>query len=117
MAHSLSFRNAAVNAVAQNGAANWFSLHTGDPGTTGANEVVGGSYARAQATYPAATNGASSTPGATHTVPAGTAVTHFGRWTIQSGGTFFTGGPLPNGGEVFGSSGTYTNVNTVSQPA
>lgn len=117
MAHSLSFRNAAVNSVAQNGGATWFSLHTGDPGTTGANEVVGGSYARIQATYPAATNGAASTTGATHNVPAGVTVTHFGRWTLATGGTFFTGGTLPNGGDTFGSPGTYTNVNTVSQAA
>lgn len=117
MAHSVAFRNAAVNAVAQNSGATWFSLHTGDPGTTGANEVVGGGYARIQALYPAATTGSSVTAGATHSVPAGTTVTHFGRWTAVSGGTFYTGGALPNGGDTFGSAGTYTNVNTVSQPA
>lgn len=54
---------------------------------------------------------------ATHNVPAGTTVTHFGRWTAATAGTFFTGGPLPNGDDTFGSAGTYTNVNTVSQPA
>ena len=117
MAHSVAFRNAAVNAVALNGAHNYFSLHTGDPGTTGANEVIGGSYARVLATYPSATNGTSTTAGATHNVPAGTTVTHFGRWSALSGGTFFTGGVLPNGGDTFGSGGTYTNVNTVTQPA
>jgi hypothetical protein len=117
MAHSVTFRNAAVNAVAQNGGFNYFSLHTGDPGTSGANEVVGGSYARVLATFPAAATGASTTAGATHNVPAGVTVTHFGRWSAASGGTFYTGGTLPNGGDTFGSAGTYTNVNTVSQPS
>lgn len=117
MANSVSFRNKAVDAVAINGGANWFSLHTGDPGTSGANEVTGAGYQREQALYPAAANGAATTPGATHQVPAGTVVTHFGRWSSQTAGTFFTGGVLPNGGDSFGSAGTYTNVNTVTQPA
>ena len=34
------------------------SLHTADPGTTGANEVTGGSYARQNAGYAAASGGA-----------------------------------------------------------
>lgn len=117
MAHSVAFRNAAVNAVAQNSGYDWFSLHTADPGTTGANEVVGGNYARVQATFPAAASGASTTAGATHNVPAGTTVTHFGRWSAETAGQFYTGGPLPGGGDTFGSAGTYTNVNTVTQPA
>lgn len=115
MGNHVTFRNKAVDAVALNGGANWWSLHSGDPGTTGANEITG--IPRVQAAFPAATNGAATMPGATHNVPAGTTVTHFGRWTSQTAGQFFTGGSLPNGGEVFGSAGTYTNVNTVSQGA
>lgn len=117
MSNSVSFRNKAVDAVALNGGATWWSLHTGDPGTTGASEVVGGDYVRVQSSFPAAVSGQSTMPGATSAIPAGTTVVYFGRWTSQTGGTFFTGGPLPNGGDTFGSSGTYTNVNTCAQPA
>src|ERR1044072_6514179 len=117
MAYSTGFRNAAVNAVGQNGGADWFSLHTGDPGTTGANEVTGGTYARVSAAYPAAANGSSTNAGATINVPAGTTVTHWSRWTAQSSVTWYAGGALPNGGESFGSAGTYTLTNTITQPA
>ena len=113
--NSVSFRNKAVDAVALNGGANWFSIHTGDPGTNGANELTGGDYVRVQSVYPAAVSGAASIPGATSSIPSGSVITHWGRWTSQTGGTFFTGGALPNGGDTFGSAGTYTNVNTVAQ--
>jgi hypothetical protein len=43
---------AAVTAVA-----GYLSLHTADPGTTGANEVSGGSYARQAITWNAASGG------------------------------------------------------------
>jgi hypothetical protein len=117
MAYSTNFRNAAVNAVGQNGGADWFSLHTADPGTTGASEVTGGSYARVSASFPAAVGGSSTNAGATINVPAGTTVTYWSRWTAQTGGTWYAGGALPNGGEAFGSSGTYTLTNTITQPA
>ena len=35
----------------------YISLHTADPGLTGANEVAGGSYARQQAVFPASAGG------------------------------------------------------------
>lgn len=117
MANSVAFRNQAVNAVAQNGGADWFALHSADPGTTGAAEIAGGTYARVSSGFPAASTGSSTNPGATINVPAGTTITHWSRWTAQSGGTFFAGGALPNGGETYGSNGTYTLTNTVSQAA
>lgn len=116
MGNSVGFRNKAVNAVARDGGADWFSLHYGDPGTSGANEIGGGTYGRVQVPYPAAINGSSTNLGATHNVPANTDLTHFGRWDAQTGGNFFSGGPLPNGGDHYGSPGTYTNINTVTQP-
>ena len=67
------------------------SAHTGDPGTTGANEATGGSpaYARKQTTW---TGGSSdgSVPGSQieWDVPAGT-YSHFGVWS--AGGTFIIG--------------------------
>lgn len=118
MAYSTQFRNDAVDAVAQSGGNDWFSLHTADPGTTGASEVVGGTYARVSAAFAAAATGsATNTPGATIDVPSGTTVTHWARWSLQSAGTFYAGGALPGGGETFGSDGTYTLTNVVTQPA
>lgn len=115
MAFNTNFRNDAVNAVAQNGAANVYSLHTGDPGTTGANEVTGGSpaYARKTATgFPAAASGAATNSQVVFDVPAGT-YTHWARWKA---GVFYEGGPLP-AAETYNGQGTLGLTHTVSHPA
>lgn len=74
----------------------FISLHTGDPGTTGASEATGGSYARVASTLDAASGG-SKTNAATAMefagMPAAT-ITYFGVWTLVSGGTFLWGGAL-----------------------
>lgn len=90
MAYSVTGRNTAVDAVAALG--HWMSLHTADPGTTGASEGAG--VTRAQATFPAASAGSSTAPPVGIAVPAGT-YTHWGAWSASSGGTFVTGGALP----------------------
>lgn len=92
----------AVGAVAR-----WFSLHTGDPGTTGANEMAGTGAARAQTTWSAANAGTGTKAGteAVIGVPVGTA-THYGLWTAASGGTFHLGGALTVP-EVYAAPGTY----------
>lgn len=80
-------------------AGRYVSLHTGDPGTTGANEVSGGSYARQAATFTqsgsnptvASNNGTIQYP--TATAAWGT-VTHFGLWTAASGGNYLGGGAV-----------------------
>lgn len=80
------------------------SLHTGDPGTTGANEVVGGAYARQSITMAAASNGtraASNQP--VFSVPAATTVTHIGLWNNST----FLGSADP-ADESFSNAGTYT---------
>ncbi|WP_054812119.1 phage tail fiber protein [Nocardia arizonensis] len=66
---------------------NTFSAHTGDPGAAGtANEVVGGGYSRQTTTWPgSATGGTITGSQLTFSVPAGTSVTHLGRW---NGSTF-----------------------------
>lgn len=78
----------AVSAVT--GTITHLSLHTADPGTTGAAEVTGGTpaYARVPATW---TSGVSNQ--VTFDVPAGT-YTHFGTWSAITGGTFRGGNPL-----------------------
>lgn len=71
------------------------SLHTGDPGTTGANEVTGGSYARQSAGYSAASGGACALAGTVSFtgMPAVT-VTHMGLWDSAGTPLFVQGAAL-----------------------
>ncbi len=109
MAFSTAARNTAVAAIAAN--ARWISLHTADPGTTGASEVAGST--RAQTTYPAPVGGATTGSPAAVQVPAGGTYTHWGSWDASSGGNFQTGGALP-APETYGAPGTYNAVPTLS---
>jgi hypothetical protein len=85
----------------------YVSLHTGDPGSTGANEVTGGSYARQVPTYSAAASKEKPTSATCDFsgMPACT-VTHVGAWTASSGGTFRIGGALTES-KVVGSGATF----------
>lgn len=82
------------------------SLHSADPGATGANELAGGSpaYARKAITIAAAAGGsraASTQP--IFDVPAGT-VAYYGLWT--AGGVFVGGGVL-GASETYSAQGQY----------
>lgn len=107
MALSPNGKNVALNAIAA--VADYVSLHTADPGTTGSSEVTGGSPAYAR--KPIAWNGASggsiddSTNGIEFDVPAGTTVTHVGLWSDAVGGTFYGGIDIDN--ESYTNQGTY----------
>lgn len=84
------FRNQAFTPVATV----YLSLHTADPGLTGASEVAGGSYARQAITFGVA---ASKSITSSNTVdftgmPAAT-VTHLGIWDASTAGNFYAGGP------------------------
>lgn len=118
MSFTDAFRNDAVDAVALNGGANYYSLHTADPGLTGANEATGGSpaYARELASgFPAASGGSSTNGSVTFDLPAGT-YTHWGRWSTASGSTgFYEGGPLP-ASQTFSTQAQYTLTQTITQP-
>lgn len=78
--------NAVFRAVPLAGGTVAISLHTGDPGSTGTNEVSGGSYARQTPTIGAASGAQSSNTAAINftDLPAVT-VSHVGVW---AGGTF-----------------------------
>ena len=72
----------------------YVSLHSGDPGDTGASEITGGAYAR-QGPVTFTNSGANPTVAANSaivTYPVATAawglVTFFGLWTAASGGTY-----------------------------
>jgi hypothetical protein len=74
----------------------YISLHTGDPGTSGANEVSGGSYARKSCAFtlsgsnPTLAKNGSAVQFAQATADWGT-ITHFGIWDALSAGNYLGG--------------------------
>jgi hypothetical protein len=74
----------------------FISLHTATPGTTGANEVTGGTYARVAVTWAAASGGSVTNNGSSLSInlPATVTATHFGIWSASSAGTYYLGGAL-----------------------
>jgi len=73
----------------------YVSLHTADPGTTGASEVTGGTYARVAVTWNAASGGSVSNSGALSiNLPASTTASYFGVWSATTSGTYYIGGAL-----------------------
>lgn len=92
---------------------NYISLHTADPGTTGAAEVVGGTYARKPTNWAAPANSSVAGSSVTLDVPSGTTIGYWGVWDALTGGNFVYGGALP-AAETFGSNGTYSLTPTLS---
>lgn len=84
----------------------YVALHTGDPGTTGANEMSNATYSRQTATWNTISAATSvTTNSSVVTFPTdgnGETVTHGSVWHGSSGGTFLFGGAL-------GSSFAYNN--------
>lgn len=111
MPYSVAAENAAVTGVKNAGA--WISLHTADPGSTGANEVTGGTYARIQTTWGTVASSAVTGSAVTINVPSGTTITHWGLSSAVTAGTFLYGGTLP-APETFGSNGTYSLTPSLS---
>lgn len=117
MAKSTTHANAVLDALGDMSlhAATWISLHTGDPGTTGASEVSGGSYARVQvnanggaapAWNTAATSAMDNNGAITFPEGGGDAsVTHFGISDASTAGNFIRGGAL-DAGFTYGSTVT-----------
>jgi hypothetical protein len=96
--------NAALTTI--KAAATFISLHTGNPGTTGANEVVGGSYIRVATTWGTVSGGSMTGSQVTINVPAGTTITNWGLWSTSTAGNYYDGGALPTG-VLFSVAGTY----------
>lgn len=93
-------RNASLDGLAS--VATFASLHSGDPSTTGANELTGGSpaYARKSITYAASASGQKSNSAVlTFDVPAST-VAYVGLWSAVSAGTFYGYFPATASGAV-----------------
>lgn len=74
------------------------SLHNGNPGITGANEVTGGSYARQAVTLGTPASSAVSNSAALNftSMPtiAAPGLTHVGLWDASTAGNFLWAGPL-----------------------
>lgn len=91
------------------------SLHSADPGGSGANELSGGAYARVTNSWGAASGGVAATTQASINVPAGAHPTHFGEWSQQAaGGTFRGGNPLGTDPGTFASAGTLLTTVTLT---
>lgn len=85
------------------------SLHTADPGTSGASEVTGGTYARVAVAWGAASGGAVANSGAlTINLPASTTAAYFGLWSASTAGTYYVGGALSPSVTTGASAGTVT---------
>lgn len=104
-------KNAAVNGIAAAGT--YISAHTADPSTTGTNEVSGGSYARQQTTWAAASAGSRAGSQVSVPIPAATSVTHWGIWSASTAGTFLGGFAL-GATETFGAAGTLNHTPTLT---
>lgn len=99
--------DAVFNAGAFSVATPYVSLHTGDPGETGASEASGGSYVRQSGSFSAAASGATANDAAIEfsSMPAAT-LTHVGVWDAETAGNFLWGGALTaskttNAGDTF----------------
>jgi len=107
MGYSPDGKNAMLDALA--GLAVFVSLHEGDPGDNGANEISGGApaYIRKGITWnPAAGGSLDSSNQPVLDVPAGKTVLYVGFWSAESGGVFYGAALVTE--EVFGAQGTYT---------
>lgn len=74
----------------------FISMHTGDPGSTGASECSGSGYARQSLTFNAASGKAATNASATSNTLSGALgpVTHFGIWDASTAGNFLYGGAV-----------------------
>jgi hypothetical protein len=91
-------------------AAKYISLHTGDPGTTGANELTGGTpaYGAVATAWTAPTvDTAALSNQPTFNVPAGVTITHMAYRDAATGGNVLVSRQLPNA-ETYAGQGTYT---------
>lgn len=93
---STAVENAGLDAKIVTGTTYYLGLNTANPGTTGANEVTGGSYARQAIVFGTAASGgtkASTTAQSFTSMPAVT-VTSLCLYTAATGGSAVWGGAL-----------------------
>jgi hypothetical protein len=113
MSFTTASKDVAVNSLTAIGT--WVSLHSADPGTTGASEVTASGTTRQQTTFGSSSNGtASGTQVTFNGVPSGS-YTHYGIWTAQTGGTFRYGFSL-SPGVTLSSAGTVLMTPRITFP-
>lgn len=96
----------------------WVSLHTADPGETGASEVTGGSYARQQVAFGAASSGTlSNSAQVDFTGMPATTVVGWGVWTASSGGTCLFTGWLSTVSRIILATAADLSGNTLQSPS
>lgn len=103
MGLGVGFANAVLDALV-NGAnltadtSIFLSLHTANPGTTGASECSDGTYARVDvsSSFSAAASAAATNDVAIEfpAMTTGATITHYGLWSASSAGTFYHGGDV-----------------------
>jgi hypothetical protein len=106
MPYSILGKNAMLDALGA--LAVFASLHTGDPGESGTNEIAGGSpaYARKAITWnPAASGSMDDSNVPVFDVPASTTVSYVGFWSLATSGVFYGSANVTD--EVFTNQGTY----------
>jgi hypothetical protein len=89
----MSLSNTEKNAMLDTLNGSFVSLHTGDPGTTGASEAA---VTRVASGLAAASGGSKVNSATVMEFPSmpGVTVSYVGFWTLISGGTFLQGGAL-----------------------
>lgn len=109
MAFSTTAKNQALDGIT----VDRVSLHSGDPGTTGANYITGGG--KQAATFNAAASGerALNADVAFTGLGASQAVTHWGAW-LNAGDVFKCGGAL-TGDQAANAAGEYTLKGTTTK--
>lgn len=113
MSFSASALNDAVDGVT--GGAPYLSLHTGNPGTTGANRDTGVDLV--EAGWDPASSGSASSAQVAFTIDPGGGTrtyTHFGAWADEAATVFKFGGQLDEAEQFSDAGGTYNFTATVS---
>lgn len=87
MSYTTAVKDITVDAMAgMSSPPRWVSLHTGDPGSTGANEDTG--VPRVQTTWGSSSSGVATGSQVTMAALGSTHYTHYGLWSAVTGGTF-----------------------------
>lgn len=110
MAFIVEVPNAALTGAGAVSELATLSLHSGDPGSTGANEITGADYQRQSLTWPGADSGATQVA-VSFAVDGGTSVDHVGFW--DTGGAW-RGGFLTDAPETWNNPGTADVTVTVT---
>lgn len=111
----MPFSTTALNEALDGITADRVSLHSGDPGTTGANEIA--AAGKQAATFNAASGGERLLNADVNFsgMTGGQSVTHFGFWEYNGGSPIFKGGDILAGDVVANAAGEYVLKGTTTK--